>query len=407
MAFNGFSGNPIDPHFATNAIHVGQEPEQWNSMAVVPPISLSSTFKQVEAGKEDGYVYSRSGNPTRTCLEKCVAVLEGAKYGLCCPSGLAATDLVTHILHAGDHIICSDDVYGGTGRYFRNASLAHGIETSFVDASNVDEFKKAIQKNTRAVWLESPTNPTMKITDIAAIAKLVKSHENIFLVVDNTFLTPVFQQPLNLGADIVMHSLTKYMNGHSDVVMGAIATNRDDLYEKLKYLQNAIGLVPSPFDCFLVNRGLKTLHVRMKEHMRNGIAVATFLESHPCVTKVLYPGLPSHPQHELAKRQSSGCSGMVSFYIKGGIEESKTFLQHLKIFTLAESLGGFESLAELPAIMTHASVPKEHREMLGLSDSLVRLSVGLESTEDLLDDLDQALKAAVYGKERISAQLQN
>jgi len=328
-------------------------------------------------------------------LEECIAALENAKYGLAFSAGLAATDCITHMLKSGDHIVCGDDVYGGTNRYFRRVISCLGVEVSYIDTSKTELIESAIQKNTRMIWLETPTNPTMKLCDIAAASKIAKSHKDVILVVDNTFMSSYFQQPLSLGADIVMHSLSKYMNGHSDVIMGAAATNCEKLNEKLKFYQNAVGLVPSPFDCYLVNRGLKTLHVRMREHMKNGLAVAKFLESHPSVTKVLHPGLPSHPQHELAKRQTSGCSGMVSFYIKGGLNESQAFLQNLKVFTLAESLGGFESLAELPSIMTHASVPAADRELLGVSDSLIRLSVGLETTEDLIEDLDNALKIAV------------
>jgi len=384
-----------DAHFGTNAIHVGQEPEQWKSMAVVPPISMSSTFKQEYAGDESGYVYSRSANPTRDCLEKCIASLENGKYGLCFASGLAATDCITHSLKHGDHIICGDDVYGGTNRYFRNVAARMGLEASFVDPTNPLNIKNAIKPTTRLVWVETPTNPIMKIIDIAAVAKILKAYEAIMFVVDNTFMTPYFQLPLSLGADVVMHSLTKYMNGHSDAVMGALVTSNDEIYQKLKYMQNSAGLVPSPFDCYLVNRGLKTLHLRMREHMRNGMAVAKFLEKHPCVTKVIYPGLPSHPQHELVKKQCSGMTGMVSFYLKGGLNESKAFLSKLKVITLAESLGGFESLAELPAIMTHSSVPEADREVLGITNSFIRLSIGLEATEDLLNDLDQALKSSV------------
>lgn len=395
IKMDGDFGAKTDPHFATKAIHVGQDPEQWSTMAVVPPISMSSTFKKTTAGDESGYVYSRSANPTRNVLETCIAALENGKYGLCFASGLAATQCITHLLEKGDHIICCDDIYGGTNRFFRCLASRMGIEVDFVDASDVKNVQNAIKKNTKMVWVETPTNPTMKLIDIAGTAKVVKAQKDIIYVVDNTFMSPYFQQPLSLGADIAMHSMSKYMNGHSDVVMGAIVTSNNELYDRLKFFQNAAGLIPSPFDCYLVNRGLKTLHLRMEGHMENGLAVAKFLEKHPSVTKVIHPGLPSHPQHQLAKRQCSGYSGMVSFYLKGGLTESKKFLSHLKIFTLAESLGGFESLAELPSIMTHASVPEADREKLGISDSLIRLSVGLESIPDLLRDLDEALLAAV------------
>ncbi|OWF35533.1 cystathionine gamma-lyase-like [Mizuhopecten yessoensis] len=385
-------------HFATNAIHAGQEPEQWACKAVVPMISMSTTFKQEGPGQHCGYEYSRSGNPTRNCLEQCIASIEGAKYGMVFSSGLATTTAITHLLKVGDHIVSMNDLYGGTNRYFKQVASRNGIETSFVDCTVPEKVAAAIKPNTRMVWMETPTNPTMQLVDIEAVVNVVKkvkaADQDIFVVVDNTFMSSYFQRPLSLGADIVMHSLTKYMNGHSDSVMGALATNNQVYSDRLRFLQNAFGPVPSPFDCYLVNRGLKTLHVRMKEHMKNGLAVAHFLEKHPCVVKVIHPGLPSHPQHELAKRQMRGFSGMVSFYIKGGLNEASIFLKKLKVFTLAESLGGFESLAELPSVMTHASVPAEEREQLGITDNLIRLSVGLEDEVDLLDDLDQALKSA-------------
>uniref|UniRef100_A0AC11BRW6 Cystathionine gamma-lyase n=1 Tax=Ovis aries TaxID=9940 RepID=A0AC11BRW6_SHEEP len=341
---------PRFQHFATQAIHVGQEPEQWTSQAVVPPISLSTTFKQGAPGQHSGFEYSRSGNPTRNCLEKAVAALDGAKYSLAFASGLAATVTITHLLKAGDQIICMDDVYGGTNRYFRQVATEFGLKISFVDCSKTKLLEAAI--------------------------------------------TPETKRPLSLGADICMYSATKYMNGHSDVVMGLVSLNSESLHNRLRFLQNSLGAVPSPIDCYLCNRGLKTLQVRMEKHFENGMAVAQFLESNPQVEKVIYPGLPSHPQYELAKRQCTGCPGMITFYIKGSLQHAETFLKNLKLFTLAESLGGYESLAELPAIMTHASVPKSDREVLGISDTLIRLSVGLEDKQDLLDDLDQALKAA-------------
>ncbi|XP_074859616.1 cystathionine gamma-lyase isoform X2 [Carettochelys insculpta] len=342
---------PHFAHFATQAIHVGQEPEQWSSRAVVPPISLSTTFKQLAPGQHYGFEYSRSGNPTRNCLEKAVAALDGAKYCLAFASGLAATVNIAHLLKAGDGIICVDDVYGGTNRYFRKVASQMGLKFTFVDCSKLECLEAAI--------------------------------------------TPKTKRPLSLGADICMYSATKYMNGHSDVVMGLVSVNCDNLYERLKFLQNAIGAVPSPFDCYLCNRGLKTLHIRMKQHFHNALVVAQYLESNPRVEKVIYPGLPSHPQHELMKRQCSGCPGMITFYIKGNLDHANIFLKNLKLFALAESLGGYESLAEHPAIMTHASVPEEEREVLGISDTMIRLSVGLEDTQDILEDLEQALKAAL------------
>ncbi|KAM8805731.1 cystathionine gamma-lyase-like [Eudromia elegans] len=388
---------PRFAHFATQAIHAGQEPEQWRSAAVVPPLSLSTTFKQRAPGQHSGFEYSRSGNPTRNCLEKAVAALDGAKYCLAYASGLAATVNITHLLKAGDTIICTDDVYGGTNRYFRKIAMKMGLNIIFVDCTKLECLEAAITPETKLVWIETPTNPTLKVIDIKGCADIVHKHKDVLLAVDNTFMSAYFQRPLSLGADICMYSATKYMNGHSDVVMGLVSVNCDDLYERLKFLQNSLGAVPSPFDCYLCNRGLKTLQIRMKQHFHNALAVAQFLESNSRVEKVLFPGLPSHPQHELIKRQCTGFPGMITFYIKGNLENAVAFLKSLKIFALAESLGGYESLAEHPAIMTHASVPKEDREVLGISDTLIRLSVGLEDEEDLLEDLDQALKAAFPG----------
>uniref|UniRef100_A0A8C3YER5 Cystathionine gamma-lyase n=1 Tax=Catagonus wagneri TaxID=51154 RepID=A0A8C3YER5_9CETA len=359
---------PRFQHFATQAIHVGQDPEQWASKAVVPPISLSTTFKQGAPGKHSGFEYSRSGNPTRNCLEKAVAALDGAKYSLAFASGLAATVTITHLLKAGDQIICMDDVYGGTNRYFRKVATEFGLKISFVDCSKIKLLEAAITPETKLVWIETPTNPNLKMIDIEACAHTVHKHGDIILVVDNTFMSAYFQ-----------------VSENSVFVKGFVSIRRERI---------SLGAVPSPVDCYLCNRGLKTLHVRMEKHFENGMAVAQFLESHPLVEKVIYPGLPSHPQHELAKRQCTGCPGMITFYVKGSLQHAETFLKNLKVFTLAESLGGYESLAELPAIMTHASVPESDREVLGIRDTLIRLSVGLEDKQDLMDDLDQALKAA-------------
>ncbi|XP_015234690.1 PREDICTED: cystathionine gamma-lyase [Cyprinodon variegatus] len=381
--------------FATDAIHIGQEPEQWTSMAVVPPISLSTTFKQLSPGNHAGFEYSRSGNPTRNCLEKAVAALDGAKYCLAFASGLAATLTITHMLKKGDGIVCMDDVYGGTNRYFQRVASGFGLETTFADCTKPELLKAALKPNTKLVWLETPTNPMMKVVDIRACSQLVHEHnKDIVVVVDNTFMSAYFQRPLALGADICMYSATKYMNGHSDVVMGLVSVNREDLNERLRFLQNAIGGVPSPFDCYLCNRGLKTLHLRMEQHFKNGMAAARFLEADPRVEKVIFPGLPSHPQYEVMKKQCTGCPGMITFYIKGKLEHATTFLSNLKMFAVAESLGGYESLAEHPAIMTHASVPEKERATLGISDTLIRLSVGLEDAADIIEDLDQALNAA-------------
>jgi len=361
---------------------------------VITPISLSTTFQQQSPGVHKGYDYSRSGNPTRDAFEKNLASLENAAHGLAFASGLAATTTITHLLRAGDHVICMDDVYGGTRRQFTRIASRHGLEFSYVDFSKEGAVEAAITDKTKLAWLETPTNPLLKITDIAKVAEIVKKH-NIIFVVDNTFMSPYFQNPLDLGADIVMHSVTKYINGHSDVVMGFLATNRKDLHDDLRFLQNGMGGVPSAFDSFLALRGVKTLPVRMREHERSATKIAQWLEKHPKVDRVVYPGLPSHPQHELAKKQMKGFGGMVTFFLKGGSAESKLFLEKIQIFALAESLGGVESLIELPSVMTHASVPAEERVKLGISDSLIRLSVGIEDVDDLIADIGQALDALV------------
>ncbi|XP_020815165.1 cystathionine gamma-lyase-like [Drosophila serrata] len=381
--------------FATKSIHSGQSPEQWKSASVIPPISLSTTFKQDAPGEHRGYEYSRSGNPTRNVLETCFASLDNAKYGLTFSSGLGATTAVLTMLSSGDHIIMGDDVYGGTNRLIRQVATRLGISASFVDPTKLDAIKAAVKPETKLVWIESPTNPLIKVADIEAIAKLVHGiREDLILAVDNTFLTSYFQRPLELGADLVCYSMTKYMNGHTDVVMGGITMNSEKLYQSLKFLQNAVGIVPSPFDCYQVNRSLKTLSLRMEQHQKNALKIAKYLDSHQFVEKVLHPALPSHPQHQIALKQTYGYSGVFSFYIKGELKHSTAFLKALKVFTLAESLGGYESLAELPSVMTHASVPAEDRKTLGITDGLVRLSVGLEDAEDLIKDLEQALTAA-------------
>ncbi|XP_023325119.1 cystathionine gamma-lyase [Eurytemora carolleeae] len=384
-----------DQHFSTKALHVGQEPEQWTSMAVVPPISLSTTFKQDGPADYKKYEYGRSGNPTRDVLEKCLASLDGAKHGITFSSGLAATTTITHLLNAGDHIVSMDDLYGGTNRYFRKVASRMNIETSFVDATDPAKVAAALRPNTKMVWIETPTNPTLKVVDVRAVADVLKDRKDIFLVVDNTFESAYFQRPLELGADISYYSLTKYMNGHSDVIMGALTTNSDDLHERLRYLQNAIGPVPSPFDCYLVNRSLKTLRLRMEQHQKNSLEVGRWLEKHPAVESVLHPGLPSHPQHHIVLKQCYGHSGMISFYLKGKLAESRKLLSSLKLVTLAESLGGYESLAELPYLMTHASIEEKERVALGVTENLIRVSVGLEDVNDIIEDLDQALRAAV------------
>ena len=323
-----------------------------------------------------------------------MAALDGAQHGITFSSGLAATSTITQLLKSGEHIVAMDDLYGGTNRYFRKVAANLGIETTFVDATDANKVAEAIKPNTRMVWIETPTNPTLKVVDIKAVCEVAHAQDNIFVVVDNTFESAYFQRPLELGADITYYSLTKYMNGHTDVIMGACCLNNEDLAGRIRFLQNAAGPVPSPFDCYLVNRSLKTLKLRMEEHQKNGLLVAKFLEGHANVEKVRHLLLESHPQHELVKKQQYGHSGMISFYLKGGLEESKKFLKALKLITLAESLGGYESLAELPYLMTHASIEEKERVALGVTNNLIRISVGLENAQDIIEDLDQALKAA-------------
>ncbi len=376
--------------FATRAIHAGQNHDHTTG-AIMTPVYLTSTYVQESPGVHKGYEYSRTGNPTRKAYEDCLASLESGKYGFAFASGCAATTTVMHVLKAGDHVVACDDMYGGTFRLFDKVLRHNGIDFSFVDLTNPENFEKAIKPNTKLIWIETPTNPMLKLVDIRKHCALAQK-KNIISVVDNTFMSPYFQRPLELGADVVVHSTTKYINGHSDVVGGALVTNRQDLAERIAFLSNSMGGIQSTFDAFLCMRSLKTLPVRMRTHETNAKAVATFLEGHSRVEKVIYPGLISHPQHALAKEQMSGFGGMITFYIKGGMKESREFLEKVKIFALAESLGGVESLIEHPAIMTHASVPVENRKALGISDNLVRLSVGIEDLQDLLWDLEQALK---------------
>ncbi|EGF82431.1 hypothetical protein BATDEDRAFT_34425 [Batrachochytrium dendrobatidis JAM81] len=381
-------------HFGSLAVHAGQDPDP-STGAVIPPLSLSTTFAQSAAGVHKGFEYSRAGNPTRQNFEHAVAALEGAKHGLAFASGSATTATIAGLVGSGSHIISVNDVYGGTFRYFTKVASTNGITADFIDLSNPENLRAAIKPNTKLVWIETPTNPTLRLVDIAAVSKITRSFPNVLLVVDNTFMSSYFQRPIEHGADIVVHSVTKYMNGHSDVVMGVAVTNNDEVYDRLKFLQNSIGAIPSPFDCFLANRGLKTLHLRMERHASNALALAKHLEASPYVQEAIYPGLKSHPQHDLAVRQQHGYGGMVSFRIKNAtLATSNAFLSSLEIFTLAESLGGIESLAELPSVMTHASVTAENRAMLGITDSLIRLSVGIEDERDLIADIDQALKKA-------------
>lgn len=380
------------PTLDTLAIHAGQHPDPVSG-AVMPPIVLSTTFAQDGPGAHKGYDYGRSGNPTRNTLEACIAALEGGKHGLCYASGCAATVNVLHTLRPGDHVVCGDDVYGGTFRIFDKVMKPMGLEATFVDMTDVARVREAMRPTTKLVWLETPTNPMLKIFDVGAIADLAKN-KGILLAVDNTFATPMLQRPLELGATLVVHSTTKYLNGHSDAVGGAIATSDDDLAQRLRFLQNAIGAVPSPFDCYLVLRGLKTLPVRMRQHVQSARAIAEKLEAHAHVERVVYPGLASHPGHALANKQMKGPGGMITFVLRGGLDASRAFLEALEIFACAESLGGVESLAEHPAIMTHASLPPEVRRSLGIADGLIRLSVGLEGEADLWADLERGFAAA-------------
>ncbi|MBM4065696.1 MAG: cystathionine gamma-synthase [Planctomycetes bacterium] len=379
----------MEQRFETRAIHAGCEPDPGTG-AIMTPIFQTSTYVQESPGKHKGYDYSRTHNPTRTALEKNIASLEEGKYGLAFSSGMSAISTITQMLNAGDHIICSDDVYGGTFRLFDKVLKKFNLEFDFIDLTSLQSLERYIKSTTKLVWLESPSNPLLKLIDIEATARIAKSR-GIVTVVDNTFATPFFQKPLKLGADIVMHSTTKYLNGHSDVIGGALVMNDQELYDKLQFLQNAAGGVPGPFDCFLVLRGIKTLAIRMERHAKNALKIAQFLENHPKVRKVIYPGLKSHPQHELAKKQMTGFGGIVTFFIKGGLEAARKFLERVKVFSLAESLGGVESLIEHPAIMTHASLPKEVREKIGISDELIRVSVGIENIDDLIDDLKNAV----------------
>ena len=375
--------------FATKAIHAGQEPDP-STGAIMTPIFQTATYAQAGLGENKGFEYSRTSNPTRSVLEACMAALEDGKYGLAFASGMAAESAILSLLSAGDHIVSCDDLYGGSYRIFERVMRRYTVETSYVPADDPDAYEKAIRPNTKMVWLETPTNPLLRLVDIRAIAEIAHRHK-LLVVVDNTFASPYFQQPLKLGADIVVHSTTKYINGHSDVVGGALVLNDEEAYEAIKFYQNAAGGVPSPFDAWLILRGIKTLAVRMRQHEENARAVAGFLAEHPRVERVYYPGLVSHPDHELAKRQMSGFGGMVSFQPKGSYADIAQIVRRFKVFALAESLGGVESLVCHPASMTHGSIPKDIRESRGLTDTLLRLSVGIEDKEDLMRDLEQAL----------------
>jgi cystathionine gamma-lyase len=374
--------------FSTDAIHAGQRPDPVTG-AVITPIYQTSTYAQDELGKHKGYEYGRTQNLTRESLEKNIAVLEKGKFGIAFSSGVAATQALMSLVKAGDHVIVSNNVYGGTYRLFELVMKDYGISFSWVNTSELKNIENAVQKNTKMVFLETPTNPMLNLTDLAGAAEICKKH-NLVSITDNTFMSPYFQNPLTLGIDIVLHSSTKYINGHSDVIGGIVITSDEKIHDRLRYIQNAAGAVPSPFDCWLVLRSTKTLAVRMERHNKNAIELADYLVKSSFVKKVYYPGLASHPQHHLAKKQMHGFGGMVSAEMKD-IETSKNLLKNVKVFTLGESLGGVESLISHPASMTHASVPKEDREKLGVTDTLVRFSVGIEDIEDLIMDIEQSL----------------
>lgn len=372
--------------FETRAIHAGQEPDPTTGSVNVP-VYLTSTYVQDKLGQHKGYEYSRTGNPTRTALEECVASLEEGKYGLAFSTGMGAETTIMYLFSPGDHIVVSNDVYGGTYRLFERVLARYGLLFSYVDMTDPQSVREHMRESTKAVWIETPSNPLMKLVDIAAVSEIAKEH-GARVIVDNTFASPYGQQPLMLGANIVVHSTTKYLSGHSDVVGGVLVTSDDEDYEKLKYLQNAIGAVPGPLDCFLVLRGIKTLAVRMRMHEANAMQIARFLEQHQAVERVRYPGLPSHPQHDLAGKQMRCFGGMISFDVKGGLEQARSIVEKTRIFALAESLGGVESLIEHPGVMTHASVANSP---LQVPDNLVRLSVGIENAEDLIRDLANAM----------------
>jgi cystathionine gamma-lyase len=375
--------------FETRCIHAGQHPDPATG-AIMTPVYQTSTYAQASPGVfKDNYDYSRSANPTRTALEANLASLEGGKHAICFASGLASLAAVVHLLSSGDHVVLGDDVYGGTFRLLDKVFKQLGIDYTRVDMTDAAATEAAFTPKSRLVWAETPTNPLLKVADIAALAKLAKS-KNALLAIDNTFATPALQNPLALGADIVSHSCTKYIGGHSDVVGGALVVNDDDLAQRLHFIQNSVGAVPGPWDCFLLLRSTKTLHIRMQRHCENAAKVAAFLEDHPAFDRVAYPGLASHPQHALAKRQMRAFGGMITAIMTGGLDAARRFLERVEVFTLAESLGGVESLIEHPAIMTHASIPPDARKAIGLEDGLIRFSVGIEHLDDLIADIERA-----------------
>ncbi len=358
--------------------------------AIVPPIYQTATYVLPEVGRDLGFDYTRSANPTREVLENNLASIEGGRFGICFSSGMSAVDSVLKLLKAGDHVVCSDDVYGGVSRHFNNILVKYGLTFTYVDSSSPEKVENAITSETKLLWIETPTNPLLKVTDLDAISKIAKKH-GVMFGVDSTFATPVFIRPLEYGADIVMHSTTKYISGHNQIIGGIIITNNEAVHEKMRYVQKTIGAVPSPFDCWLTLIGVKTLHLRMERHESNAQTVAEFLEAHSKVEKITYPGLPSHPQYDIAKEQMDGFSGMISFELRGGIPSGKSLMNSVELCSLAESLGAVETMITHPATMTHVDVPIEERHARGLSDGLVRISVGIEDVDDIIADLDQAL----------------
>ena len=375
--------------FDTKVVQSGMTPDPTTG-AIVPPIYQTATYVLEEVGKDKGFDYTRSSNPTRQVMEEILADLDGGKYGVAFASGMSAVDSCMKLLKAGDHVVCSDDVYGGVSRHFNQILVNYDLHFTYVDSSGPANIENAIQANTKLIWVETPTNPLLKITDLEAVGNIAKKH-NILFGVDSTFATPVFLRPLEFGADLVMHSTTKYLSGHNQLIGGVVITNREDLFDQLKFVQKSIGAVPGPFDCWLTILGIKTLDLRMKKHDSNAQTVAEYLEDHPKVSSVTYPGLPSHPAHETAKKQMSGFSGMISFELTGGIPAGKIVMNSLKLAKLAESLGAVETMITHPATMTHADVPKDERDARGLTDGLVRLSVGIENPDDIIADLEQAL----------------
>ncbi len=378
--------------FDTKVVRAGIKPDPATG-SIVPPIYETATYVLDEVGRDKGFDYTRSANPTRKLLEDNLAAIEGGKYGVSFASGMAAVDGCMKLLSAGDHVVCSDDVYGGVSRHFNNVLARYGMSFTYVDSSDTNAVREAIGPETKMLWIETPTNPLLKVTDLQAMATIAKERD-LYLSVDSTFATPVFLRPLEYGADIVMHSTTKYLSGHNQLIGGLVVTNRKDIYDEMKFIQKTIGAVPSPFDCWLTLLGVKTLHLRMQRHAASAQRVAEYLQSHPKVARVTYPGLPSHPQYEIAKAQMSGFSGMISFELKGGLPAGKTVMNNVKLCSLAESLGAVETMITHPATMTHADVPAQERQARGLADGLVRLSVGIEDVDDILADLEQALRKA-------------